>query len=217
MTYPLDQRNQADGLSLLRATTDEYTPLVIFDPQYRQVLDKLAFGNEGERQKGRAQLAQMSPADITAFGIEIARILKPNGYVALWCDKLVAFSGTIPQYFGGALALKDVLTWDKGKIGMGYRTRRRAEYIAFLQKPPGTTKSWKRQPMIPDVVAEKITDRRHTHQKPSGLHRALIEALTEPGDVIVNPCAGSFAVMDTALACGRHFLGCDISTVRKVP
>jgi len=80
-----------------------------------------------------------------------------------------------------------------------------------LQKPPIRAKgTWKRSPCIPDVFPEKITERRHTHQKPSFLHRQLIEAMTEPGDVVVNPCAGSFAVMDAAHACGRHFLGCDI-------
>ena len=50
--YPLDTMNKADGLELLRSTPDNYTKLVIFDPQYRQVLDKLKFGNEGKRQKG---------------------------------------------------------------------------------------------------------------------------------------------------------------------
>lgn len=56
--YPLDTMNEADGLELLRSTPDNYTKLVIFDPQYRQVLDHLKFGNEGERQKERAGLPQ---------------------------------------------------------------------------------------------------------------------------------------------------------------
>jgi site-specific DNA-methyltransferase (adenine-specific) len=56
----------------------------------------------------------------------------------------------------------------------------------------------------------RLENRRHTHQKPSGLMRRLIEAVTEPGDMIVNTCAGSFATMDVALPCGRQFLGCDL-------
>jgi site-specific DNA-methyltransferase (adenine-specific) len=50
--YPLDQMNKADGLDLLRGTPDNYSKMIIFDPQYREVLDQLKYGNEGDRQKG---------------------------------------------------------------------------------------------------------------------------------------------------------------------
>jgi hypothetical protein len=36
-----------DALALLRSLPDRCTPLVFFDPQYRGVLDKLKYGNEG--------------------------------------------------------------------------------------------------------------------------------------------------------------------------
>ena len=57
---------------------------------------------------------------------------------------------------------------------------------------------------------EKIEGRVHTHQKPVELQRALIEAVTEAGDVVIDPAAGSFSVMKAALGCGRNFLGCDL-------
>jgi hypothetical protein len=43
----------------------------------------------------------------------------------------------------------------------------------------------------------------------SGLMRRMIEAVTEPGEMIVN-LRGSFATMDVELECGRHFLGTDL-------
>ena len=52
--------------------------------------------------------------------------------------------------------------------------------------------------------------KRHAHQKPVGLQAALIEAVTEPGDVVVDPAAGSFSVMESALSVGRNFLGGDL-------
>ena len=72
--YPLDTMNKADGLDLLRGTPNEYAKLVIFDPQYRQVGDQLKFGNEGERQKGRAILPQQSNFEINQFGAAIVRV-----------------------------------------------------------------------------------------------------------------------------------------------
>ena len=56
----LNVAQQGDALELLRSLPDGCTPLVFFDPQYRGVLDKLAYGNEGARQRERAKLAPAS-------------------------------------------------------------------------------------------------------------------------------------------------------------
>ena len=82
---------------------------MIFDPQYRQVLDQLKLGNEGERQKGRAALRQQSTIEISQFGAEIVRVLKPGGYVMLWCDKFVLCQGLALDFFQGKLKLVDLL------------------------------------------------------------------------------------------------------------
>ena len=46
--------------------------------------------------------------------------------------------------------------------------------------------------------------------KPAGLVTRLIAATTEPGDLVVDPAAGSFVVMHGARQLGRDFIGCDI-------
>ena len=209
--YPLDKMNKADGLDLLRGTPDNYSKMIIFDPQYREVLDQLKYGNEGDRQKGRFILPQMSDLVITEFGREIVRILVPSGYCALWADKLILCQGIAPRFFDDQLQIVDLITWDKQTFGMGYRSRRRGEYLIILQRPPIRARAtWRSMPSIPDVWAEKITDKIHVHQKPFGLQKAIIEATTAPGDVVIDPVAGSFSVMLCAHACGRHFLGGDI-------
>ena len=53
--------------------------------------------------------------------------------------------------------------------------------------------------------------RKHPHQKPYNLIKALIEATTEPGDLIVDPCAGSFVVLEVCQELEREFLGCDLT------
>jgi site-specific DNA-methyltransferase (adenine-specific) len=42
------------------------------------------------------------------------------------------------------------------------------------------------------------------------LQQRLIEAVTNPGDVIVDPAAGSYSVLTAANNSDRHFLGCDL-------
>jgi site-specific DNA-methyltransferase (adenine-specific) len=209
----LDVRNVCDGLELLRSIPDDCTSLIVFDPQYRETLDKHKFGNEGARQRRRVALPQMPESVIQSFGQEILRILIPSGYCARWVDKFTLGEGLACVT---GMQVVDLLTWDTGGFGMGRRTRSRGAPLVFLQKPPIAARAksllrpWKTKPSIPDVWSEKIVDRRHPHQKPFELQRRIIEATTLPGDLIVDPCAGSFVVMDAAHACGRHFLGCDI-------
>jgi site-specific DNA-methyltransferase (adenine-specific) len=209
--YSLDKMNKADGLDLLRGTPDNYSKLIIFDPQYREVLDQLKYGNEGERQKGRFVLPQMSDLVITKFGLEIVRILVPSGYCALWADKTILCQAIAPKFFDGQLKIVDLITWDKQSFGMGYRSRRRGEYLIILQKPPIKARAtWRSKPAITDVWPEEIEDKIHVHQKPFKLQKAIIEATTDPGDVVIDPVAGSFSVMASAHACSRRFLGGDI-------
>ena len=145
--YPLDKMNKADGLELLRGTPDNFSKMVIFDPQYREVLDQLNYGNEGERQKGRFVLPQMSDLVITQFGLEIVRILAPSGYCALWADKMILCQAMAPRFFNGKLQIVDLITWDKETFGMGYRSRRRGEHLIILQNPPIKARAtWRSMP-----------------------------------------------------------------------
>ena len=60
MTFHFNIAQHGDLLTLLRSLPDQRTPLVFFDPQYRENLNKLAYGNEGARQKARCKLPQMT-------------------------------------------------------------------------------------------------------------------------------------------------------------
>ena len=93
---------------------------------------------------------------------------------------------------------------------MGKRSRRRGDYLLVLQKPPITASNW-RDHAIPSRWVEKVDRKLHPHLKPAGLIGRLIGAVTEPGDLIIDPAAGSFVVMYAALQIGRQFVGCDLA------
>jgi len=209
----LDQRNQANGLEFLFRLPGEIAPLVFFDPEYRGVLDYQGYGNEGARQKGRAALDQMTSDVIAQFIGQIARVLTPRGHLMLWVDKFHVVEGVTPWLEGLDLKVVDMITWDKGRIGMGYRTRRRCEYLMVVQKLPVRAKGVWTLHNIPDVWQEKLekgATTQHAHSKPLGLQAQLIAATTPPGGLVVDPAAGSFSVMKAAHDMGRHFLGCDL-------
>jgi site-specific DNA-methyltransferase (adenine-specific) len=72
----IDKHQKMDGLSMLKKIDTGTIPLVFFDPQYRAILDKQNYGNEGEnRGKRRAELPQMTEEVIAKFIKEIERIL----------------------------------------------------------------------------------------------------------------------------------------------
>ena len=53
LPWPCDVALREDALTLLRSLLDGCAAVVFFDPQYREVFDKLAYGNEGARQRER--------------------------------------------------------------------------------------------------------------------------------------------------------------------
>jgi site-specific DNA-methyltransferase (adenine-specific) len=201
-------------LALLRSLPDGCTPLVFFDPQYRGVLDKLKFGNEGARQKGRFKLPPMTDDYIDACCREIARILKPGGYLMRWSDTFNLCEGHHLR-IADVLKCVDLIAWDSLRIGMGKRTRRRGDYLLILQKPPIGAKTWKDHG-IAKRWPEKVDRTTHPHVKPIGLITRLIGAVTETGDLVVDPAAGSFVVMHAAHGLGREFIGCDIGYRRPL-
>ena len=64
---------------------------------------------------------------------------------------------------------------------------------------------------IPDVWNEKVERDGHPHRKPKDLQTALISAVSNDGDIVIDPATGSFSVLEACRLCGRNFLGCDIN------
>jgi site-specific DNA-methyltransferase (adenine-specific) len=210
-----NRRNGADAVTFLQnLPAGQQFPLAFFDPQYRQVLDKLNYGNEGKRQKRRSALPQMTTPLIQEIIFELYMRIVPSGHLMLWVDKFLVV-GAWQQLFPSEAPfdLVDMITWEKPRIGMGYRTRRKSEYLMIFQKPPRRAKGVWTVHDIPDVWAEPSDTVQHPHAKPIILQSKLIQAVTKPNDYVLDPAAGSFSVLDSALAVGRGFIGCDINEV----
>jgi site-specific DNA-methyltransferase (adenine-specific) len=191
--FDLDARNVGDALALLRDVPTEFTKLVFWDPQFRQLLDRQRYGNEGiNRGKRRKQLPAMSPQFIASCDAEIGRILVPSGYCCRWVDEYQLLNGLFEI---AGLEPVGVIHWNNGRPGMGKRVRPTGGSLVILQKPPigGRAKRlavrWKTLPMIRGVHYEKIRFPKaaHPHRKPIGLIAEIVLAVTEPGDIIIDP------------------------------
>src|SRR6516164_5262013 len=103
---------RGDALMLLQSLADNYASLVFFDPQHRAVLDKLKFGNEGKRQIGRAALPTMTEDYIDSVCIEIARVIRPSGYLMRWLDTYGLVEGHHLRILRELLTPVDLIAWD---------------------------------------------------------------------------------------------------------
>lgn len=201
-----------DGLKLLARLPDHAVPLAFLDPQYRGVLDKLNYGNEGKRRgRRRCALRQMDAESIARFIRELDRALIPTGHLFLWLDKFELLNGFKGWLADTELEVVDMVNWNKQRMGMGYRSRRVTEYCVVLQKRPRRAKGVWKAHNIPDTWAEKTAPGEHPHRKPIELQAALIAAVSDEGDIVLDPAAGDFTVMQAANMRRRNFLGCDLN------
>jgi site-specific DNA-methyltransferase (adenine-specific) len=214
--YARNVAQNGDALALLLSLPDSCTRLIFFDPQFCQALDKLAYGNEGQRrQRERHLLPAMSTDFIDACCREIGRVLTPSGYLMRWLDTFQLVQAHHLRITG--LEPVSLIAWDNQHLGMGYRARHRGDYLVILQKPLIKAKATWRDHAIPDRWVEKVDRKLHPHVKPIGLITRLIGAVTLPGDVVIDPAAGSFVVMRAAHRLGRQFIGCDLAYALTMP
>ena len=206
-----DTRLKMDGIEFLSVLPESSFPVAFLDPQYRGVLDKMKYGNEGKRESRRFTLKPMSESTIGEFIAQIDRILLPTGHLFLWVDKFHLCQGVRPWLDGTKLDIVDLISWNKNNMGMGYRTRRTTEYCLVLQKYPRRAKGVWTTHDIRDSWTEKVLKRKHPHVKPIELQSELLAAVTDEGNFVIDPAAGSFSVMAAARITGRRFLGCDIN------
>ena len=112
-----------------------------------------------------------------------------------------------------SLQIKDLVVWSKGRIGMGYRTRRACEFLLILQVPPYKVKGVWNVHNFQDLYYERIASlSKHPHRKPVALQRDLIKCIAMEDTVLVDPAAGSFSSLVSAYQAGVSFLGCDSVT-----
>ena len=208
----INSRVKQDGLKFMSHLPSASISVAFFDPQYRGVYEKMAYGNEfTSRNYKRVKIPQMHDDLIVKFVKELSRILSPSGHLFLWVDKFHLCTNFKEWFVGTDLEAVDMITWNKLRMGLGYRSRHTSEFLVVLQKSPKRAKGVWMLRDIPDVWDEKQPSmKKYSHSKPVGLQSKLIEAVTEAGDVVLDPAAGSYTVLDACKATNRTFIGCDI-------
>lgn len=190
----------ADSLTVLRQMPEKSIDAVITDPPY---------GINYVSQTGARIKNDKSP--FIWFLYDAFRVLKPGGSIACFTR------WDVEQAFIDAMKLagfrvKSEVIWDKVFHGMGDTKAAFApshENIVFAIKEkfafPG------RRPK--DLITfQRINSSQMVHptEKPVGLLADLIAAITKPGDLILDPFAGSGSTLVAAIQTGRRYIGIEL-------
>jgi site-specific DNA-methyltransferase (adenine-specific) len=102
---------------------------------------------------------------------------------------------------------RNVIVWDKGKLGMGYAWRRMHEWIAY--QPMKAHKL--RDMSLGDIIrCPGVEDKQHPTEKPLGVITPLIRNSTDPGETILDPFMGSGTTLRAAKDLGRRAVGIEL-------
>lgn len=214
-SFLLNTINEGDGLELLRDLKDEVAQLVIFDPQYKNA--KISARHIRENYHPLPHFNQEN-SDIKCFFYNLERVLKSSSFCLLWIDDVTLLKlDWLKSWLTPKLKAIEILTWSKGNyVGLGTNYfRKNTEFSLLIQKEPFVKKV--KDKSIKNLFIEIVnfTQRHNTHQKPLKMTQAIIQQLTNEGDLVIDPCAGSFVSLRACQSLKRNFLGTDL-TLREL-
>jgi len=208
VTLELNRIYCGDCLELMREMPDKSVDLVLTDPPYSTPV-AISFGRQVVRSLGDLSI---QATYVKLLAAEWKRILKPDGKVMCFCDDTyypVLFTAFYEWPF------RQMVVWDKGRIGLGTGFRRQHELIIYASPETGNdlnlwagVTSHASVLKFSPVPSEK---RVHGAQKPVDLLQYLIRAATHEGDVILDPFFGSGSTGEAAITTQRNFIGIEIT------
>lgn len=187
----------------------ESIDLVITDPAYESLEKHRAIGTTTRLKQSEASSNEWFPIFRNDRFRELFEqmwcVMKPNTHLYMLCDQETMFvAKPIAEKMG--FKFWKPLIWDKQSIGMGYHYRAQYEVILFFEKGKRKLNDLS----ISDILSGKRVRDGYPTEKPVHLLETLVLQSSEPGEVVIDPFAGSGSTGVAALKHGRHFLGADI-------
>jgi len=235
---PTDAIIHGDCVEELATMPDECFDMCFADPPYNLQLENELYRPNRTRVNGVAdhwdQFDSMEAYDdfTAAWMAQVRRTLKPTG--TLWVI------GTYHNIFRVGKVLQDLdfwilndVTWVKTNpmpnfrgvrftnatetLIWAVRDKERKDYTFNyeLMKERNEGKQMRSDWYFPLCTgAERIKgedgNKVHSTQKPEGLLRRVVEASTNPGDLVLDPFAGTGTTAAVCKKLGRHYLGIEV-------
>jgi site-specific DNA-methyltransferase (adenine-specific) len=193
----MDSVTRGDCVEVMKTMPAKSVDLILTDPPYLvRYCDR----------SGRTVKNDDNDAWINPAFAQMHRVLKDNSFCVsfyAW-NKVDRFIEAWKQA-GFHMAGHVVFTKKYSSSARFLRYEHEQAYLLAKGNPPTPANP------PPDVIAWTYTGNKlHPTQKPVGIFAPLLEAFTKPGDVVLDPFAGSGSTLVAARDMGRHFFGIEL-------
>ena len=191
-----------DCLEVMKTIKDNSIDAIITDPPYTSPTVH-AFGRKIVNRLSDLAIQEFYFAEIKK---EWERILKPNAPILIFCDDI--YSAVLMGLFY-EWKQKNLVIWDKGRIGMGNPFRKQHELIFYANRD-SLKLNKEKLTHIPTIIKCPIKKQFHGAEKPTELIEKLLNGLTLENAKILDPFMGSGS---TAISCqntNRNFIGVEL-------
>ncbi len=178
--------------------------LVLTDPPYTTPV-VTSFGRQRAKNYGDLSIQKYY---LESLERDLVPILNDSGAILFHCDD--AYAGILFATFYHWHTCQ-YLVWDKGRIGLGRPFRRQHELLLFATL--GENFEFFNGKTIPTVLKYSVVasaERLHGAQKPIELVSDLLEALSPPEGIILDPFLGSGTTAYCAKKLNRKCIGIEI-------
>jgi site-specific DNA-methyltransferase (adenine-specific) len=203
-----------DAREVLPALERDSIDLVLTDPPYQSLDVDVSWGSttrlvsrdrfNGKRlaaADGMPWFGTMSFDDLDFVWAECRKLLRNTGALYVFTD---VKSGIEINY---RLRPRNVIVWDKQKIGMGYAWRRTHEWIAYC---PNQKHKLRCLEMGDIVRASGISKKVHPTEKPPSVCSPIIRNSSDSGARVLDPFMGVGSILIAAKLLGRSGIGIEI-------
>lgn len=205
MTLPDKMRpdgiEHADALTWLDAQPAGEATVVVFDPPY-------AVGTPVRGREDGAAGSVFGPLSFMSRTLALsARALRPGGICMIFADwRRMADLGYVASTVG--LRPATCVAWVRTRPGTGGLFR--ASWDPILIVARGVPDALDRAAIRNVIEANYPSKRRHPYEKPPEVFEHIFRRICRPGDLVVDPFAGSGVSQRVALELGLCWRGCDI-------
>ncbi len=193
---------QSDAIALLKTIPNRYVDLLLTDIPYEQV--NKPSGGLRRIDKGQANELNFNPLEFAHHTLRVTR-----GSAVIFCGK-EQFS-LLYEHFDRQGFTTRMIVWEKTNpmpMNGKHIFLSGVECAVHFRKPGAAFNGHCRNTVF---RFPNGSSRRHPTEKTLALFRELIELLTNPGDLVCDPCIGAGT---TAVACqqlNRRWIGGDIN------
>ena len=201
-TVPLGAAiEHADALDWLAAIEPGTAAAVIYDPPY-------AVGTPVRGREDGAAGSVFGPLSFLSRTMSLcARALRPGGIVIIFTDyKRMADMCYVATVTG--LRPAACVAWVRTRPGTGGLFC--ASWNPVLIVSRGIPDAVDRAAVRNVITADYPARRTHPYQKPAAVYEHILALACRPGDLVLDPFAGSGSSRDAAAKLGLRWRGCDI-------